>query len=118
MWIKLCFSSSYHPQSDGQTEVVNRTIEMYLRCFTSEKPRRWLDWLSWGEYCYNTSYHSSLKATSFKVVYGRQPPRLLSYYLGSSKIEAVDQLLLSRDEVIASLRNNLLKAQQKDEGQL
>ena len=45
-----------------------------------------------------------------EVFYGRQPPRLLSYCPGSSKIEAMDQLLLSRDEVIASLRNNLLKA--------
>lgn len=30
---KLCFNSSYHPRSDGQTEAVNRTIEMYLRCY-------------------------------------------------------------------------------------
>ena len=36
---KLCMSSSYHPQSDGQTEVVNRTLEQYLCCFAGDQPR-------------------------------------------------------------------------------
>lgn len=76
--VKLCFSSAYHPQSDGQTEVVNRTIEMYLRCFTSDKPNKWLTWLPWAEFCYNTGFHTSLKATPFEIVYGRPPPQLLS----------------------------------------
>ena len=42
---KLCMSSSYHPQSDGQIEVVNRTLEQYLRCFAGDQPRKWLEWI-------------------------------------------------------------------------
>eukprot|EP00268_Persea_americana_P027176 TRINITY_DN26639_c0_g1_i4.p1 TRINITY_DN26639_c0_g1~~TRINITY_DN26639_c0_g1_i4.p1 ORF type:complete len:217 (-),score=5.05 TRINITY_DN26639_c0_g1_i4:345-995(-) len=39
------FSSAYHPQTDGQSEVVNRTLEMYLRCLTGSQPRNWVKWL-------------------------------------------------------------------------
>ena len=37
---------AFHPQSDGQTEVANRVIVMYLHCFTGDRPRQWLRWLS------------------------------------------------------------------------
>lgn len=54
--VKLNLSSAFHPQSDGQTEAVNKIIGMYLRCLTGDRPRQWMCWLSWAEYCYNTSF--------------------------------------------------------------
>ncbi|KAK8936216.1 hypothetical protein KSP39_PZI014037 [Platanthera zijinensis] len=108
---KLAFSSAYHPQSDGQTEVVNRTLAMYLRCLTGDRPRDWPRWLPWTEYCYNTAYHSALQTTPFRLTYGRDPPRLLSYTGGSANMTAVDTQLQDRDEFLLMARNRLLQAQ-------
>ena len=113
MGTNLCFTTAYRPQSDGQTEVVNRTLEMYLRCVTGDEPRQWLAWLPWIEYCYNTSYHTSLKDTPFRMVYGREPPRLLDYAIGSSKVEAVDVELERRDEFLTVARERLMEAQNR-----
>ena len=49
----------------GQTEAANRVIVMYLRCITGDRPRAWLDWLPWAEYCYNTAFHLALCTTPF-----------------------------------------------------
>lgn len=46
---KLHRSSAYHPQFDDQTEVVNKSVEAYLRCFCREKPKDWGHWLHWTE---------------------------------------------------------------------
>lgn len=98
--IQFKFSSAYHPQTDGQTEVVNRTIEMYLRCFTSSNPKKWVSWFPWVEFCYNTSVHSATKRTPFEIVYGRAPPSLLSYVLGTTKNAAVEETLIARDTML------------------
>ncbi len=39
--IKLCMSSAYHPQADGQTERVNQVLEQYLRCYDSYQQDNW-----------------------------------------------------------------------------
>jgi hypothetical protein len=44
--VKLYFSTAFHPQMDGQSEVVNKVIAMYLRCVTGDRPRAWVDWLA------------------------------------------------------------------------
>ena len=58
--VKLRMSLAFHPQTDGQSEAINKTITIYLRCLTGDCPREWLDWLPWVEFCYNSAYHTSL----------------------------------------------------------
>lgn len=98
--VKLHMSSAFHPQTDGQLEVVNRIITMYLRCLFGDRSRQWVQWLSWAEYCYNSSFQTALRATPFRVVYGRDPPPLLTCEPGSVRVAAIEQQMLSRDEFL------------------
>lgn len=97
---ELKMSSAYHPQTDGQTEVVNRCLEQYLCCFTSQHPKSWESFLSWAEYWYNTSFHSSIGTTPFRALYGRAPPRLINYLIETSPVSEVDHTLQTRDELL------------------
>lgn len=71
---QLKMSTAYHPKTDGQTEVVNRIEEGYMRCFCSEQPKSWHAMLPWAKYWYNTSYQGVARCTPFETVYGRAPP--------------------------------------------
>ena len=58
---QLSHSSSYHTQFDGQTEIVNKFLEGYLRCFLSDKQAQCVKWLPLAEWWYNTSFHTATK---------------------------------------------------------
>ncbi|KAF8749833.1 hypothetical protein RHS01_09743 [Rhizoctonia solani] len=67
------FSSAYHPQSDGQTEQVNPSIEHFLRAYSGVNQRDWTKWLPMAEFAYNNAVHSSTGKTPFKALYGWEP---------------------------------------------
>ena len=72
-------SSSYHPQTDGQTEIVNKCLENYLRCMTGDAPSEWSQWLPLAEWWYNTHFHTVIQLTPYEVVYSQPPPLHLPY---------------------------------------
>jgi hypothetical protein len=51
--------------------------------------------------------HSALGCTPFQIVYGREPPTLLSYVPGSSRVAAVEQLLVDQDKMVSKAREHL-----------
>lgn len=108
----LHMSTAYHLQTDGQTEVMNRTLKQYLRSFVHHQPAAWYKFLALAEWSYNTSQHIGTGMTPYKVVYDKPPPSLSKYLRGSSRNDAVDAILSTREEIHAILQRKLLKAQE------
>jgi hypothetical protein len=90
---QLKYSTAYHPETDGQTDVVNRTLESYLRCFASDYPRRWYKFLHWAEYWHNSSYHSAILMTPFQALYGRPPLTITDFVACRTSIPNLTDLL-------------------------
>ena len=65
---KLLFSTSHHPQTDGQTEVTNRTLETILRTLVSKHLRDWDIKLPHAEFAYNRAPHATTGHTPLSMV--------------------------------------------------
>jgi len=70
---KHLFFNSYHTQTDGQIEMVNRTLDQMLKCMIAKNPREWEDVLPHVEFAYNRVVHSITSYSPFVVVYGFNP---------------------------------------------
>lgn len=88
-WSEFCYaakvkrrlSTAFHPQTDGQTERQNQTLEQFLRCYTTDKQENWAAWLPVAEFAYNNSAHQGLRRgndpvkvmSPFYALYGYDP---------------------------------------------
>ena len=85
MWAELCrrfkikraLSSAWHPESDGQTERVHRTIEQILRTYIQTEESAWETLLPAAELAYNCTVHSATGHTPFEIMIGENPMRAL-----------------------------------------
>ena len=114
MGTTLAMSSGFHPQTDGQTERANRSIEEMLRAFVGRRQNDWDERLGMIEFAYNNAVHSSSGFTPFYLCYGRHPVspvNLLSQV--ESKNEAADSFLRQMEEDVAQAISNLKRAQDK-----
>jgi transposase InsO family protein len=72
LWLKLetklLFSTTYHPQTDGQTEVINHTLSTMLRAILKTNLKLWEECLPHIEFAYNRSIHFMTKVSPFQVV--------------------------------------------------
>ncbi|GJV83452.1 RNA-directed DNA polymerase [Tanacetum coccineum] len=109
---KLHFSSSHHPQTDGQTEVTNRSLGNLLRCLVGDKQKQWDGVLPQAEFVYNRSNHSSTGRSPFFVVYGRNPftPLDLAPMVGDGSVSAEgDERARQIQELHAQVHEQIIK---------
>jgi RNase H-like domain found in reverse transcriptase/Reverse transcriptase (RNA-dependent DNA polymerase)/Integrase zinc binding domain/Chromo (CHRromatin Organisation MOdifier) domain len=69
------FSTAFHPQTDGQTERQNQTLEQYLRIYCSFEQDDWATWINLAEFAYNDSVHAATGTSPFRAYTGRDPRR-------------------------------------------
>ncbi len=73
MGLEFKMSTSFHPQTDGQTERVNLVIQQFLRNYVTTDQQDWVDHLELAKFCYNNSEHFVTQSTPFQIVTGKSP---------------------------------------------
>ena len=75
--LSLNYSSITHPQTNGQTEAVNRVLGNLLQSISEDKPKQWDLALAQAEFSYNSVIPNAIERSSFSIVYRQQPQHAL-----------------------------------------
>ncbi|PKU70358.1 hypothetical protein MA16_Dca007109 [Dendrobium catenatum] len=115
---ELNLSSAYHPQTDGQIEVVNRTLGNMLRCFVQDHPKKWEEMLSQDEFAFNSMPNRSTGHCPFNIVYTKMPNHLVDVAVlpkcrSTAVAHAAKQFKNIVDRVHAQLTESNLKYKQQ-----
>lgn len=114
----LMMSTAFHPQTDGQTERANRTLEEMLRAFVRFDQTDWDDHLTAAELAVNNSKHASTGYTPFYLNYGQEVSMPIDHELNASLSHtrnnptAIERLRTLR-EAIKTATTSLERAQQR-----
>jgi hypothetical protein len=110
---KLTRSSSYYPQTDGQTERVNQILEDMLRASILHFDKSWDKCLSLAELSYNNSYQASLKMAPFDALYGQRCCTPLNWSKAGERTLFGLDLVKDAEENVQLIRENLKLAQMR-----
>ena len=95
---EAAMSTAYHPQTNRETERMNREIEAYLRIFCSSHPLEWVEYLPNLEFAFNNREHSATKQLPFYLMYGSHP-KALPLHFPISKVPTIQEWLAKRVRV-------------------
>ena len=107
--VKPNLSTAFHPQSDGQTERINQSLEQHLRLYCDYLQDDWSDLLPLAEFAHNSTHHSSIGMSPFYALHGYHPR--ISVTLNPAQVPDVrDRLQIIRQAQVEA-KNTILKAQ-------
>ena len=101
-------STAFHPQSDGQTERLNRTLEEMLRIFVTYKQDNWDECLAAAEFAYNNSKQASTQQTPFELDCGQSPYILITINT-ENKVAASQEFLDHWNTITNTAKNALIE---------
>jgi hypothetical protein len=110
---KSAMTTSYHPQTNGQAENTNKTMEFVLRAYIEPRERDWDEHLAAAEFAINDSVHASTGYTLFQLVYGESNLSHLDLFLDEiSKVSSPTPDAQRQDarRFMQQWRNNLSDA--------
>lgn len=118
MGTKLNMSTAYHPQSDGQTERANRTLEEMLRSYVSYNQKDWDLLLPMMEFAYNNSVNPSTGYSPFFLNYGHDPLIPTSLLKPpATNVPSVSDFVDSQATALAHAHDAIIDAQNRQKAQ-
>jgi hypothetical protein len=112
---RLGMSTAFHPQTDGQSERTNRTLEDMLRAYTNYRHDDWDQHLTAAEFAYNDSVQASTGHTPFFLTYGQHPrvPGIFKRPSDASPNQATEDFLADIRSALTQAKDSLGRAQQR-----
>ena len=110
---RLKFSTAFHPQTDGQTERTIQTLEDMLRSCALEWTGNWDEYLCLVEFAYNNSWHASIKAAPFELLYGRKCRAPICWNEVGERLIEGPELIEVTNEKVAIAKEKLKEARSR-----
>ena len=116
----LWLSTRFHPQMDGQSEVMIRNLENFLHPYVEVHPHTWSNYLNLAEFPASNAVNASTGYTPFVLNAGEAPtlPKSLVVGQGKTQNQAVADVLRTMKEALATAHHNLVQAQQRTKQQV
>ncbi|GJW98057.1 putative reverse transcriptase domain-containing protein [Tanacetum coccineum] len=110
---RLKFSTAFHPQTDGQSERTIQTLEDMLRACALEWTGSWNEYLCLVEFAYNNSWHASIKAAPFELLYGRKCRAPICWDEVGERLIEGPELIEITNEKVAVAKEKLKEARSR-----
>lgn len=109
--IEQKLTTAYHPQTNGQTERTNQTLEQYLRCYINYQQDDWSKILPLAEFSYNNTIQASIETTPFYALYGYDPRFSAEIPLINNNVPKANERITHLQQVREDLKFYLESAQ-------